>query len=313
MKSKIWLSPLPYLALFIVNLIWGATPVVAKLALHEFPFVTLAFLRFFLAFLLLLPFLFTSKASLKINQADLPKIVSLGLLIVTFHIFFFFAGIQKTTAIDSSVLSLIAPILSVMAGWWFLKEKIYWINLLGIILGLLGTIVIVGLPLLLVGSLTGEVLVGNTMIILSSVSFVGGAILSRFLLARYSALLLVASSFLVGALSFLPIAVIEYFQNPGWVNGVTLLGWFGLVYLTLLSSISAYFLFTWALSKIGVVKADLVQYIQPVVAASLAIPILGERISYSFIVGTCMIILGVYWGTLGRSEHHHHHLRSHRV
>lgn len=313
MKSKILFSPIPYLALFFVSLIWGATPVVAKLALQEIPFVTLAFLRFFLAFLLILPFLLVSKQKITVAQSDLPKIVLLGLLIVSFHIFFFFAGLKKTSAIDASVLSLIVPILSVVAGWALLKEKIYGINLIGIMMGLLGALIIIGIPLLFVGSLTANVLIGNSLIILSSISFVGGAILSRYLLKRYSPIMIVTSSFLVGALSFLPIAMLEFIQNSSWIYQISLIGIFGVVYLTLFSSISAYFLYTWAINQVGIVKADLIQYIQPVVAASLAVPILGERISYSFIIGTCLIVLGVYWGTLGRSEHHHHHIRAHRV
>lgn len=312
MKSIILLYPLPYLALLTANIIWGGTPVIAKLALQEFPIGTLAFLRFFLAFLLLLPFILTVKQKDKIQTGDWPKFVGLGLLIVTFHIFFFFTGVKKTTAIDASVLALIVPIISVVVGWWFLREKIYWINLIGIILGMIGAVINVGLPLIFVGSLTSEALIGNILIVLSSLCFVGGAILSRMMLKTYSALTLTWTSFLIGSLTFLPLAVVELANDPTWFTRVSLIGSFGLVYVTLLSSICAYFLFNWSLVKIGVVRADLIQYIQPAVSASLAIPILNERISYSFVVGTCLIVLGVYWGTLGKSEHHHHHLHHQR-
>lgn len=313
MKSKILKAPLPYIALLIVNLIWGATPVIAKVTLQEIPFVTLAFLRFFIAFLLLLPFVLTSKQKFKLQTKDFPKFVALALLLVTFHIFFFFAGIQKTSAINASVLSLTVPIISVLAGWWFLHEKIYWVNLVGILVGLMGALVIIGIPLLFLGSLTSEVLIGNILIILSGLSFVAGAVLSSKMLKDYSPLAMVAIIFFIGSLTFLPLSILEFQKDPVWIYRVSVIGMMGVIYMVLLSSISAYFLYSWALERVGIIRADLVQYIQPAVAASLAIPILGERISFSFIIGTCLIVLGVYWGTLGRAHHHHHHLRHQRV
>lgn len=309
----ILIASMPILALLISHIVWGATPVIAKISLNEFPMMTLAFLRFFLAFLLLLPFLWISKKEVKLKTEDLPKILGIGLLMVTFHIFFFFSALQKTTAINASVLSLTVPIFSVIVGWTLLREKVYVINIVGIILGAIGAIIVIGLPLIFLGNLTSSVLIGNILMILSSLSFVGGAILSKFMLKRYSPLLIVASSFLIGAISFLPLALIEQFKNPAWYHQLTIIGIFGLMYLTLLSSICAYFLFEWGVEKVGVIRADLIQYIQPSIAASLAVPILHERISYSFIVGTCLIVLGVYWGTLGKSEHHHHHFKHHRV
>src|SRR5207248_1887668 len=131
-------------------------------------------------------------------------------------------------------------------------------------------------------------------------------------LKLYSPLLITANLFLVGAVTFFIPAGIEYVQNPLWITHVTILGFLGFLYITILSSICAYFLLMWGIAKTNVVQANMLQYMEPAIAAALAVPILGERISYSFIIGTCLIVLGVYWGTLGKSQHHHPHFRSHR-
>ncbi len=290
--------------------------------------MSLAFLRFSLASVLLLPFIIISrqhfidikkprnksmKISSLINPKHWPALVLIGLLIVTFHIFFFYEGLARTAAINASVLSLVAPMFSVLAGWWFLKERIYWINLLGVSSGLIGAVVIVGIPLVLIGNLTATTLIGNLLIICSSVSFVIGAIISKQMLKIYHPLVIISIAFMIGAISFLPLAVIEYIRQPEWVNQVTIFGLIGVGYTTLMSSISAYFLYEWAIKRIGIIRADVMQYLQPIIAASLAVPILNERISVSFIIGTCLIVAGVYWGTMGKSEHNHHSLRHHRV
>ncbi len=308
--------PLPYLALIAANIIWGLNFVVAKITLGEFPVMSLAFLRFAFAGLLLAPFLFSeqSNASKKeqIKIADIPRFVVAGLFLVSFHISLFYLGLSRTEAINASVLSMIVPIISVIAGWIILKEKVYWINLVGSLTGLFGALVVIGVPLLLFGTVTTSTLLGNFLIVLSSISFVIGALLCRQLLRKYSALSVTASLFLIAVVSFLIPAAKDYLDNPNWVMHVSVLGLLGFCFIVLLSTVSAFFMYEWGVKKVGLIQADLVQYIQPAIAATLAVPLLGERISFSFIIGTCLVILGVYWGTLGKPDHHHHLLRHHR-
>ncbi len=321
MNSEIFKKPLPYVALLLAHLIWGANHVVAKIALQEFPPMSLAFLRFGLACLLIVPFLATVESkSKKIKLEHLPRIVGVAILMITLNIAFFYQGLAKTTAINASVIELSIPIISLLAGWVFLKEKVFIINLVGLFLGILGSLIILGLPVLFiapantafVGNVSEVGLLGNFLVLLSSVSFVAGAMLSRKILKNYPPLVLTSSLFLIGALTFFIPAVLEYIHNPSWIYQVTLYGVLGLLYIVIMSSICAYFLMVWALAKISISHANLFQYIEPIIAASLAVPILGERVSFSFIIATCLIGLGVYWATLGKQEHHHLHHRHHR-
>jgi drug/metabolite transporter (DMT)-like permease len=314
MKVGKFFIALPFLALLAAHIIWGANFVAVKIALTEFPVMTLAFLRFAIAVILITPFIFKFKAEhFKIQVQDLVRIVAVGLCLTTLNITFFFEGIQHSEAIDASVISLLTPILSLLACWWFLKEKVYWINLVGVLTGIIGTFFVVGLPVILTGSFATSHLIGNSLLILSSVSSVVGYLLLRDLLKKYQPMLLTTLFFIVAAISFLVPAYFDYQANPHWIDNVGILGFLSLLYITLLSTITAYFLQNWGIKKIGIIHSNLFQYIEPAIAATLAVPILGERISYSFIVGTCLIVLGVYWGTLGKSEHHHiahHHHRS---
>ncbi len=314
MSSEIFKKPLPYLALLIAHLIWGANFVVAKISLEQIPVMSLGFLRFALAFLLIAPFLITlPKEERKIKIEHLPRLFLVGVFMISINIVFFYEGMLKTSAINASVLSMSIPIISVIGGWWFLKEKIYLTNLVGIVLGLIGAVTIIGLPLLIVDGLNKSMMLGNLLILLSSASFVIGSILSKDLLKIYSPLVTTAFAFLVGAITFFIPAIFDYIQNPSWVLNLNVLGVLGLLYITILSSIVAFFLMVWGLSKTNVIQANLFQYIEPAIAATLAVPILGERISYSFIVGTCLVVLGTYWGSFGKPHHHHPHHKHHRT
>ena len=311
MTSEIAKRPLPYLAIIAAHIIWGINTVVVKITLQEIPPMSLAFLRFALASLLLAPFLIHASKKIKIKKEDLPKLVSIGVFAIALNISLGFQGIMRTTAINASVLSLVIPILSVLGGWWFLKEKVYLVNILGIAVGLLGTLVIIGLPQLLTGGISNQILFGNILIVLGATSWVIGAIISKKILKRYSTLTVTAIGFMVGTIALFIPALIEYIKDPTWITQVTLVGLLGLLFITMLSSISGYFLFEWGLSKTSVIAADLFQYIEPLIATTLAVIVLNERISPSFLSGAVLIAVGAFLGTLAKEAHHRH--RSHRL
>lgn len=276
--------------------------------------MTLAFLRFALASLFLAPFFIAqSKKSIpsgkqvKIDKKDIPKLIAVGVLIISLNITFFFEGIRRTTAIDASVLTLIIPILSVLLGWRFLREKIYPINIVGMTFAFLGALAILGITQIFTGPESVQILIGNVLIILSSICWVFGALIAKKLLNKYSSLVVTAIAFLVGTTTFFIPAANEYIQNPSWTAQITILGILGLSYMTILSSISAYYLFEWGLSKTSVATADLLQYIEPVVATLLAVAILGEKTSLSFFIGAGLIGIGAYLATLSKEAHHRRH------
>lgn len=312
MSSGIFTKTWPYAAIIIAHVVWGFTFVIAKLTLQEFPPMSLAFLRFVIATLLIAPFLFTEKNRVNIQKEDLPWLFAIGALMVTLNISFFYTGLLRTNVTSASVLTMVIPVFSVLLGWTFFKEKVYVVNLVGIALGLLGAILVIGLPTLVFGEqIPPEVLIGDILIILASISWVAGAVLSRKMLKKYSSLTITTLMFGTGVITFLLPAVNEYLQNPGWPSQVTWLGIFGLLFIAVASSICAYFLFEWGLSKLGVIQADLFHYIEPPIATTLAILVLGENLQFSFIIGGLLIAIGVYWSTLLKTEHKHH--KAHRL
>lgn len=307
MSSSILKSPLPYIALLIAHLIWGANFVVAKITLQEIPPNSLALMRFAFASILLAPFFLAQTRKVKIDKQDIPKLIIIGVLIITLNISFFFEGIIRTTVINASVLSLVVPILSVFFGWIFLREKVYIVNLIGIFVGLLGALIIIRLPQLFIGTFSPKEMVGNILIILASLAWVVGSVFSRQLLKKYPSLIVTTAAFLVGTVTFLVPAVNEYVQNPTWIQDVSMLGVLGIIYITILSSISAYFLFEWGLAKTSVFQANILHYVEPFVAAALGITLLGEELSVPLVAGGILIMAGVCLGTMAKEYYHRTH------
>ncbi len=304
-------NSLPYLALLAAHIIWGGNFLVAKVTLQEFPPMSLAFLRFALALVLILPFLLFEQKKVALKLADLPRLFLAGIMMTTLNIALFFEAITKTTATNAATISLATPMLSVLLGWIILKEKVFFINIVGIVMGILGSLVIIGLPLLFLGISDNQAVLGNLLIVLSSICWVIGLLQSKSLLKKYSSLTITTICFFTATVAFFLPAINEYYKNPQWVQQVSALGILGLLYITILSSISAFILLEWGFSKLPISRASLFQYVEPLVATTLGVMIMGDRISYSFIVGAIMIGLGVYWGTLGK-EAHHRSFKAHR-
>lgn len=298
------------IAIILAHLIWGSNFIVAKLTLQEIPVMSLAFLRFGLATVLITPFLLTEKRQKSVKLGDLPRVFAVGVLMVSLNIAFFYEGINRTTVTQASALTMIIPMLSVLIGWIFLKEKVYIVNLVGIFLGLIGTALVLGISSIILGSFTPSNTFGNLLIILACLTWVIGGILSAPLLKKYSTLDITAISFFVGMITFLVPAVLEYLNHPSWPQQVTFLGIFGLLYITVLSSIVAYFLFEWGLGKSNANTANLFQYIEPLVATFLGVMILGENIRFTFVIGAIFVGLGAFWGTF--SKPHHQRFKAHR-
>ncbi len=174
---------------------------VAKITLTEIPPMTLAFLRFGLACLLIAPFLITVESKKRrIKMEHLPRLFLAALFMAGINIAFFYQGMKRTTAIDASVIDLSIPLISVVAGWWFLREKVFAINFAGIILGLLGGIIVIGLPLIFLGNFSGLTIFGDSLIFLSAVSFVIGSLLFKKMLNIYPPIIITAITFLFSAL-----------------------------------------------------------------------------------------------------------------
>lgn len=337
MGSGILKTKWPYIALILAHSIWGVNFIIVKLALVEFPPMSLAFFRFLIATILLIPFIIISdeapwtnirrvlpfipnlkmlkktstdnlegKTAKYIDKKDLFRIILVAVFMVGLNIALFFLGMEKTNVISASVLTLIIPITSVIVGWTILREKIYVVNFFGVLAGLLGAIAVLGLPLVPINAgFPVGMTIGNILIILSSLSWVAGAVLSKKLLKKYSTLTLTFMVFAIGTLIFLIPTLNEYFRDPSWISRISFLGIFTLLYTAIASSIAAYFLFQWGMDQVGVAKADLFQFLEPLIAITLGVLVLGDQLRFSFIIGVVLIILGVYWSTLGKDSLRH--------
>ncbi|PJE67484.1 hypothetical protein COU95_02165 [Candidatus Shapirobacteria bacterium CG10_big_fil_rev_8_21_14_0_10_40_9] len=285
-----------YLLLILTSIIWGIAGPVIKHTLQFIPPFTFLFWRFLLASLIFLPFFIWFARKEKETLKTLLPIVPIGFLGIPFCLSFVFLGFERTSALDGTILSALAPIFIVLAGVFFLKEKVTRIEAAGLAIAIAGSVVIVSQPLLEGGAFAQRNLTGNLLIIISDLIWTVYVILSKVEFKKHSPFIITAVSFFTGLVAIFPLALFE--KGPQIFNFqfsiFNLNALWGVLYMVIFSSVLAYFAFESGLRLIEASETTLFAYLQPIFAAPVAVFWLGERISPPFLLGAGIIAIGVF-------------------
>ena len=308
-----------YFGIIAAYVIWAAAGPVIKLTLQTVPPFTFLFLRLLIVCILVLPYTIYLIKKSAIVKSDYLKIILLGIFGQT-SLIFIFLGFKYTTALDASIIGMMGPILAVAAGHYLYKEKVDWHIKLGLLIALIGTLFVAFEPYLDTHIITHDVkmrMLGNFYVIVYSLSFLLYIIWSKITLGidsgnikrtlklihikpmkrHYSPLLLMSLTFYVGLASFAPMSVLEiagYFGPVSFrMSELSAVPIMGILYMAVLSSIAAYYLFEWGLTKVEVKDTAIFSYLQPVFTLPFAYMLLGEIPNKLMLIGAGIIALGV--------------------
>ncbi len=276
-----------YLALLITAFLWGLSPPIIKYTLGFTTPFTFLFYRFLIASLILTLPLILRIRKIKPSLKDIGKYLILGFLATPLNLGLLFWGIQKTSAIDASLISIISPMLVILGGVFFLREKVTGNEKLGIGLILLGTMITIIQPLFAGGADEGKNLLGNGLVFLGALDWAAFVLLTKKqkLLDPF---ILSSSSFLIGLVSFLPIVTFNFELLTFNLNAI-----YGVLYMALFGSVIAYFTYVYGLSKIEASETEVFTYLQPIFAVPVSVLFLGEKLSLPFLAGLLFMGIGV--------------------
>lgn len=287
-----------YLLLIIVAAIWGIAGPVIKYTLPDFPPMIFLTYRFFISSLLMLPIVLVLKPKFPRSRREIAMLTVAGLLGSTINLGLVFLALEKTTVLDITVIGNTSPIFVVLGGIIFLKERVSRKEALGIIITFLGTLAIVIQPLFEGNLFASRALIGNLLAVAANVTWVFYVVITKKELRhKVDNLLMTTYMFVLGFITSLPFAL---YQSKGALNlllsvsTAPLLPHLGVWYMAVLSGSLAYFLYQEGQRKIEASEATLFGYLSPLFAAPLAVFWLKEKITLPFVIGTSIVILGVF-------------------
>lgn len=283
-----------YLLLLAATAIWGVAGVVIKFTLDgidPLPFLTYRFgISAFLAvgyFLLL---------KHKLPKSSWPIIILYSLFSTTFALGALFLGVDRTTVLNLSLLGLSLPLITELAGVFFLGDKITKREKTGTAIAIVGVLFTIVEPILEGNGRSGTFL-GNTFIALYAFFDIASVILlKKILRTKVSGISLSQVSFVVGFASLLPIAVFILGAGPLLTTIVTLPLKYqlGVWFMAVFSGTIAYTLRAKAQKTIEVSEGALFGYLTSIFGVPLAVVWLKESVTSTFIMGAVVIALGVY-------------------
>jgi drug/metabolite transporter (DMT)-like permease len=161
---------------------------------------------------------------------------------------------------------------------------------MGSMIAFVGTLVIIGSPILSFGK--GSLL-GNVLALGATISAIASFLIIKRLITKLNGLTLVFYFFLVSLVCSLPFFVWDFIQNPIWLSQVPTNTYWFVAFLVFGSSIGAYFLSNFGLKFIPPSIASTIGYISTVVGVASGIMFLGEKPTISFVIGSALIIFGL--------------------
>jgi drug/metabolite transporter (DMT)-like permease len=282
-----------YLMLVLATLFWAGNFIVGKAAYVEnIPPMSLVFFRWSLVWLILLPF--TYKEIFKFKEVilkNLPLLFFLALTSVGLFNSFTYLALVYTQVINASLFNTAIPAMIILLCFIFKIESTNRFQIMGLILSVIGILsIITKLDLNILLSLNfnkGDIIM------------IGGVITwglySSFLKKKKFNLPLLTLVHILctfGLLFILPQFLFEVSQGQIIKFDINL-GYI-LVYLALFPSIGSYYCWAGAVSIIGANRAGIFLSLIPLFSTILAIIFFDEKFYFFHLIGSILIILGLF-------------------
>ncbi len=287
----------PHVALVIVQVFFGASAILGKLALAAFPPVAIVGFRVggaATAFCLLQK----TRGTLKLDETKHYFYFAVfSLLGVICNQLLFFKGLSLTTATNASLLAVIIAVFAILVSVIIGNDKFTRMKAIGTILAAGGVIYLIDPAKASFSSATTQ---GDLMIVLNSMCYGTYVAISKKMVTHYGAMKSIAWVFLFGTIINVPLGI--YALSSVYVAAINWQSWFWLGTVVLFPTILAYYWNTWALARVEPSMVAVYTYLQPLIGTLLAIFILGEAWKPRIFPAIALIFTGVFLVTRRRQR-----------
>ena len=198
-------------------------------------------------------------------------------------------ALEYTLISDVAVLVCTAPLTTALMGAIFYRdERITFLTLVGMIIAFIGSVMLA----LKDGFVWGDSIVGDLLALLAAFVWAFYSMALKKLNRSYTTLFITRKLFFYGILSALPFLFLED-NHLDWNTFRQPEVWGNLLYLGLICSLAAYFIWGITVKRIGAVRASNYFYLSPIISMIAAAIWFGERTTVLAYIGCVLILVGV--------------------
>jgi drug/metabolite transporter (DMT)-like permease len=268
--------------------IWGGMYVVSDRVLLTIPPFTLLTIRLVLA-VTILTFILRQRRDVRLPaHTEIIQLLAVGALGFGVSVSAQFVGTDKSTAVNGALVTSAAPAFILIFAVLILREKLTGQRIAAVALATLGVLVIID-P----GSadFSSATFFGDMALAVAAITWGLFSVLIRRVSANTDTFIVTYIGFLGGLVLTVPAALVELTQRS--VGHVTLEIVLGVLYLGVISTALAMWLWNRAFALVDASVASLFFFAQPLVGAVLSVVLLGQHMTVTLWIGAVLITLGV--------------------
>ncbi|PEP77741.1 EamA family transporter [Bacillus toyonensis] len=271
--------------------IWGGMYVVSKYVLDFIPPLTLVWLRFIIAFVVLYAFLkITEKKQKKkvtIRKKDWLLFAWIGFIGYFISITCQFIGTKLSDAHTGSLVTSATPAFMVIFAAIILKEKLTARKLLSTIIATIGVIIVIGWDIEI-----GSYFIGTIILVGAAITWALLSIYVKIASAKFSSLVITTYAIFFSLFFITPFMLWEFQSSP--IEHINMYVLLGVIYLGIASTAGAFFLWNKGLELMDASIGSLFFFFQPIVGSLLGWLLLNETLNSNFFIGGILIICSVF-------------------
>ena len=292
-----------HLALLLANTMFGFNVPIAKGVLASgmvSPYALNLFRMGGAALLFWIASLFAPRE--KVSRKDLVLLFFASLFSIQLNQTSFLIGLSMTSPIDASIAASTVPILTMLIAAVYLKEPITWKKAIGVAVGASGAL------LLILSNGTVDTagrsgsIAGDMICLMGALSFAIYLAVFKRLIARYSSVTLMKWMFLFSTILMLPFSMHDVVNAKLFSAETSLSALASLFYVVFFATFLAYLFIPIALKRIRPTTISMYNYAQPLVAATLAILMGQDKLTWDKPVAALLVFTGVYLVTQSKAR-----------
>ena len=275
------------------TLFWAGNFTIGKFAyLENIPPYSLAFLRWCIVWIILLPFTYKEILKLKNNiKKNLSLFFILGFTSVCIFTSFTYNALNYTQVINASLFNTAIPVAIILVCFLLKIEKTNLFQISGLLISVLGILAIIT-KLDINILLTLNFNKGDLFMIMAIIAW---GVYSAYLRKRTFNVSLLALVHIIcsfGLIFLLPLFILDLMQ--GKTIELTSNLFYILIYIAIFPSIGSYYCWAGAVSIIGANRAGIFLSLIPLFSTIFAILFFNEKFLFFHLIGSILIIIGLF-------------------
>lgn len=281
-----------HISLFLAQVIYALNYSIAKdlMPTHIKP-LGLVFMRIAGATILFWLLSFFTKPE-KVETKDFKKLLLLAIFGVAVNQAFFIYGLSLTKPINSAIIMVSNPIAVMLFAIIVFKERLTVFKLSGLFLGVIGSLVLLLFKANGSFSIGSETITGDLMTLINSLSWAIFVVMVKPYMQKYQTVTVMKWIFLFGFIYIFPFGIQDLF-SVSWSelpsNVIS-----AMAFVVVATTFLAYLLNTYALKALSSEVVSMYIYLQPFLAALVAIYLGKDQLTSLKLIAGILIISGVY-------------------